>query len=375
MALFSRRPKNPSEQPADAAVDGDAAVSDVHDDVNAAVSAAEADAATAEPVPFVPISMSTYGQPARPAPRPAPAPGAPLPVVPAEAPPRTEGHPGMPDNTLVLQALADLPEKPDNAAVLGVMRQVLQGTLYLRILGDARAQMSEGAPLRLAISTMGDKKFLLAYTGSAGIQAGVGADPELNTSVLGQPAQAVLRNAIDAGYDGLMIDHAGPGRRIVLSTALISRTLEQADPDFTIKNLLSDTRSDATARYVVEALLTKQVWIAAGKRNDSDSLGIAEARSSDGTRYLQVFSHPLEVLALGRDDRPLPITPGQLGSALASDPGLDGLLVDTSGPWIRLEREQLSSLIAVADEDGGDAPATPDADAGASDGGGAGGGD
>lgn len=350
MALFSRRPKNQPDEPAETPIDADPAVADVHDEVSAAVAAEEADKVEAEPVPHVSISMSTYGKPARPASRPAAAPasGLTLPRVPAEAPERTEGRKGMPDNTLLMAALAGLPEQPDNAAVLNVMRQALQGTLYLRILGDAREQLNAGEPLRLAISTIGDKKFLLSYTGAAGIQAGVGADPDTNTSILGQPAQAVLKNTVDAGYDGLILDHAGPGRRIVLTSALITRTLEQADPDFTIKNLLSDTRSDATARYVVDALLTKRVYIAAGKRSDGESLGIAEARGADGTRHLQVFSHPLEVLALRRDDQPMPITVGQLGAALAGDPALTGLLVDAAGPWIRLDREQLAPILNAA---------------------------
>ncbi|MDJ1115554.1 hypothetical protein [Microbacterium dauci] len=347
MALFSRRPKPPSDEPAEVPVDADTTVDGLQGDVSAAVAAAEADAAPAEPVPHVPISMSTYGKPARPAAPPA-ASGPPLPKVPAEGPARTEARKGMPDNTLALQSLANLSEQPENAEILNVMRQSLQGTLYLRILGDARAQLNNGEPLRLAISTLGDKRFLLAYTGASGIQAGVGVDPDTQTSVLGQPAQTVLKNTLDAGYDGLILDHAGPGRRIVLTTALITRSLEQADPEFTIKNLLADTRTDATARYVVEALGKVPIHIAAGTRGDG-TLGIAEARGGDGTRYLQVFSHPLEVLALGRDDRPAPITPAQLGTALAGDPGLTGVLVDAAGPWIRLDRAQLAPIIALAE--------------------------
>jgi hypothetical protein len=35
---------------------------------------------------------------------------------------------------------------------------------------------------------------------------------------------------------------------------------------------------------------------------------------------MEVFSHPLEVVALGRGDGPLPVQPEQLGRALASEP-------------------------------------------------------
>ncbi|CAL4860710.1 SseB family protein [Microbacterium sp. MM2322] len=342
MALFSRRPKKNSDETGDVPVDAQAELSDVQQDASAAVAAEQADA---EPVPFVPISVSTYGQPS---PRPEPPR---LPKVPETAPERTEGRPGMPDNTLLLAALADAPEQPDNAAILGVTRQALQGTLYLRILGDAQAQVAAGEPLRLAISIMNDKKFLLAYTGAAAVQAGLGSDAEenTNTSILGQPAQNVLRNVVDAGYDGIVFDHAGPGRRIVLPTGLISRALDQADPDFTIKNLLAGPRTPETARAVVDALVARGAWIAAGPRPDGQGMGVAEARSAEGTRYLQVFSHPLEVLVLRREDQPMPLTAAQLGEALKSEPELSGFLVDAAGPWIRLEREQLDALITIAD--------------------------
>lgn len=346
MALFSRRPKKTSDDAVETAVDADPAVADVQQDVNAAVAAEEADV---EDVPHVPISVSTYGQPARrPAPAPAPTPAAPLPQAAETAPERTEGRAGVPDNTLLMRELAALPETPDNAAVLGVMRQALQGNLYLRILGDARAQMTAGEPLRLAISILNDKKFLLAYTGTAAVEAGVAEETDSQTSVLGQPANRVLQNAIDAGYDGVMLDHAGPGRRIVLPVGLITQTLSQADPDFTIKNLLSDARTDATARYVVEAIVKGRSWIAAGARTDGEGMGIAEARSAEGTRYLQVFSHPLEVLTVRREDQPIPVTAAQLGAALLSEPDLSGILVDPAGPWIRIERTQLEPLIDAA---------------------------
>lgn len=340
MALFSRRPKKNSDGSDEVPVDAQADVSDVQQDVSAAVAAEQADA---EDVPFVPISMSTYGQPVPPPVQQR------LPQVEETAPERTEGRPGMPDNSLLLAALMEAPEEPDNAAILGVTRQTLQGTLYLRIMGDAQAQVAAGEPLRLAISIMNDKKFLLAYTGAAALQAGLGDDPEAaNTSVLGQPAQNVLRNVVDAGYDGIVFDHAGPGRRIILPTGLVSRALDQADPDFTIKNLLAGPRTPETARAVVDALVARGAWIAAGSRPDG-SMGVAEARSAEGTRYLQVFSHPLEILTLRREDQPMPLTAAQLGEALKSEPELSGFLVDAAGPWIRLEREELDPLITIAD--------------------------
>lgn len=346
MALFSRRPKKDSDPTGEVPVDAQADVDDVQQDVTAAVAAEQADEADARQVPHVPISVSTYGKPA---PRPAPD-AQRLPQVPETAPEQTEGRPGMPDNTLLRAALSEIPEEVDNAAILSVMRQALQGTLYLRVLGDARAQAEAGEPLRLAISILNDKKFLLAYTGIEAIQAGLGEEEAAaNTSVLGQPAQRVLRNVIDAGYDGIVFDHAGPGRRVVLPVGLISRSLDQADPEFTLKNLLAAPRTAETARAVVDALVAKGAWIAAGPRPDGQGMGVAEARSAEGGRYLQVFSHPLEVLTLRREDQPMPLTAARLGAALKSEPELNGFLLDPAGPWIRIERADLDPLITLAD--------------------------
>ncbi|QTV79312.1 hypothetical protein KAE78_09875 [Microbacterium sp. NIBRBAC000506063] len=73
-------------------------------------------------------------------------------------------------------------------------------------------------------------------------------------------------------------------------------------------------------------------------------------KSPDGSRFLQLFSHPLEVVALGRGERPLPFTPEQLGKVLKSQLGLSGVLVDPAGPSAVVRREALTELIALAVE-------------------------
>ena len=68
-----------------------------------------------------------------------------------------------------------------------------------------------------------------------------------------------------------------------------------------------------------------------------------------GERILDVFSHPLEVVALGRGDQPTPFTAAQLAAALASDAGLSGVVLDPGGPWIRLTRAQLAPVLELAE--------------------------
>lgn len=352
MAIFKRSARDTTSQPANddevgAATDGDVAAQPV-------------DEAPAEAVPHVGISMSTFGAPA-----PSAAPAQPQRTVtrpPAEAPARTETVTGMPDNTLVQAALASLPEKPGNVDVMNVMRQSMQGTMYVRVRGDARALTAEGKPITLAVSQIDGARFLLAFTGGASLRASVEADGDRDTSALGLPVANVFRNAIEGPYEGLIIDHAVAGSRIVLPVQLITKAFEEGDPAFTIKNLLAGPRGPETAAAVGEALAQAPLWVAAGPAGDGGQLGLAESRTASGERRLEVYSHPLEVLVLQRGDRPVPVTAPQLARALQSNPALSGVIVDPGGPWIHVDRADLGPVLARADEpdpEPSGAPAAP----------------
>lgn len=330
MALFSRRPK-PDETPVPEP--------GAHSDAPATEADAPAIVLPEEIIPQVGISVSTFGRAASAAPVLRPA---------AEAPARSETVPGMPDNVVLRAALIALPEKPENLDVMNVMRQALQGHLYLRVRGDARTLVAEGKPLSLAVSTIEDKRFLLAYTGGEPLQAAVRADGDTGTSALGQPVGVVFANALAGDYAGMILDHATPKGRIVLPIELIRKAVEEGDPDLTIKNLLSRPRDQKVAADVADALRRVKLWVAAGPADENGRFGLAEARTPDGERTLEVFSHPLEVIAMRRGDRPLPLTGAQLHAALASDPAITGAVVDPAGPWIKLDREPLLAALADA---------------------------
>ncbi|PJI52141.1 hypothetical protein CTI14_47420, partial [Methylobacterium radiotolerans] len=68
------------------------------------------------------------------------------------------------------------------------------------------------------------------------------------------------------------------------------------------------------------------------RRIRTGQVGIAEAQTADGRRFLQLFSHPLEVIALGRGDRPLPFEPDQLAKVLSSHSEMAGVIIDSAGP-------------------------------------------
>ena len=195
MALFSRRDKNPSTPDRNEADDAVRAAEPTAD-ADSAVPAPEAgsDAAPAEEiVPQVNISVSTFGK-AAPAPAPATPPGTRRTARgPAEAPEQTESVPGLPDNVVVREALAALPEQLQPADVVALMRQLLQGHLFVRVRGDARALLAEGKDLTMAVSAMGEDRYLLAFTGGDALQASVSSDGDTQTSAMGQPALAIPR--------------------------------------------------------------------------------------------------------------------------------------------------------------------------------------
>lgn len=311
--------------------------------------AASAASAGEEPVPHVNISVSTYGAPrAAASPPPAqPTPGTPAPAPrapgPAEAPAPTQTVPGLPDNGLVIQALRGLPEKPESLDLIHVARQLLQGQLFLRIKGDARQLLSEGAQLPLAIATVGDKQYVLAFSGGAALQASVASDGDQGTSAVAQPAATVLRHVLSGSYAGIIIDPSSAPARAVIPRELIERMLDQADPNALVKHLLAGPRTAATGADIVAALPGARLWVAVNETPDG-KVGVAEARAN-GERLLQVFTHPLEVAAIGRGDKAAPITADRLGAALAADAALAGILVDAAGPWIRLDREELAPIL------------------------------
>jgi len=395
MALFSRRPKKPAEQPSSgehpptdevaaapatpgAAPEGadaetgsgtplaasvgpaaDAAAEGSPSDTASGRPAAEAEAAAS-----VSISVSSFGGlgVSPPSPRPAqprePEPGETVPPGPQPrlgtrewmrtAPEQTETVPGLRDNVLLRAALGRVGDAPASQALLDVARQLLQGHLFLRVKGDARSLLAEGKGLPLAVASSGERTFGLVYSSGAALQASLKADGDTETSAMGQPVLTVLRHVFQSGYDGIIIDPASAPSRAVLPKELLQRAVDQADPQLTVKTLLAAERTPEIAAKVADALTRVPLWVAVGA-TESGAPGLAEGRDADGSRYLEVYSHPLEVAVMGRGDNAAPITGAQLSRALRAEEAITGLVVDPAGPWIRLGRDDLAPLLALTD--------------------------
>lgn len=378
MALFSRRKKPGPTHDEGARPDAESVAADE----DAATGAEEG--APQEPVANVGISVSTFRgvgaaaapgssageQAAAPAPqqvdaarqphgsageqagRPSPPGSAPVATPrgpgPETAPPPTESVPGLRDNVLLREALAALSSPPTAQDLINVARQLLQGHVFLRVKGDARALLAEGKQLPLAVATRGDRQLVLAYSSGAALQNSIRADGDTGASAVGQPALTLLRHALAGPYEGIVIDHGSEPARAILPRPVLQRALDEAHEKLSIKTLLAAPRTAATAAEVAAALTEAPLWIAVKRTEDGGPVGVAEARTTDGRRWLEVYSHPLELLVLGRGDQPLPLRAEQLAKALQSDSDLAGVLVDQAGPWIRLGRDDLAPVLALA---------------------------
>lgn len=278
-----------------------------------------------------------------------------LPLAPAMPPEQTHTVDGLTDNVLLREALAVLAEGATNEQLLGVMRQSLQGHLYLRVHGDAREQISAGKPLSVGVVRDGDRSFMLAYSSGRALQRSLqGAEDAAAMSAIAQPTTAVYQQVIAGGFNGIILDNGSAPNRAVFPTELLQKAMEQADERMAIKTALAAPRDDQSAVRVAEALASTRCWVAVNDGSNGQPVGIAEAHATDGRRFLQVFSHPLEVVALGRKDSPMPFQPEQLAKILGEHSEIAGVLVDIAGPSIAIERDSLSAVMVLGVEIGDD---------------------
>lgn len=374
MALFSRRKKSVDQPVADAASAAETAPETVDEpapavdaepipDVSISVQAFRGVGAEAGPevslpsegavgaagaqAPTRPVSPSAQGLPSeqQTVPR--------LPLAPAMPPEQTHTTDGLIDNVLLREALGELQERATNEQLLGVLRQSLQGHLYLRVHGDAREQISSGKPLSVGVVRDGERSFMLAYSSGRALQQSLqGVEDAAATSAIAQPTTAVYRQVIAGGFNGIILDNSSAPHRAVFPTELLKKAVEQADDDMAIKAALAAPRDEQSAVRIAEALAKTRCWVAVNDGSNGQPVGIAEAHATDGRRFLQVFSHPLEVVALGRKDSPMPFQPEQLAKILGEHSEIAGVLVDIAGPSIAIERDALSAVLVLGIEIG-----------------------
>ncbi|WP_314422378.1 SseB family protein [uncultured Microbacterium sp.] len=374
MALFSRRKKSADDAVTDPAETAD--VDSLDESANDGASESANDHAPTEEAPSIGISVQAFRgvgaqagpevslsesepaaasptTPAAPAAAPTGAPVPPverrLPLASPTPPEQTETVAGMKDNVLLREALTEIEKGATNEQLLGVLRQALQGHLYIRVNGDARAQISEGKPLSVAVVRDGERQFMLGFSSAGAVRDSVQLEKDPTaTSAVAQPVTSVFQQVVSGDFAGLIVDNASAPHRVVFPTELLQKTLEQADVDMTVKSLIAAPRQQDSAVKVGEALASTRMWVAVNDGAGTGQVGIAEAQTPDGKRFLQLFSHPLEVIALGRGDRPLPFEPLQLAKLLSSHTDMAGVIIDPAGPTMIVERDALSAVLILA---------------------------
>ncbi len=341
MALFSRGKKSDDANVANETVDA-------VEQVAASVDAAETAAAASEPqapVPNVNVSVSTFqGLGATPASslgeRVQPAQThVELPRSPANPPENTQSMTGYEDNVLLRETLARLTADATGAELVGVLRNALQGLLYVRIPADAKELVEAGKPVPVGVArNENGESFLLVFSSAKALFDSVNAlsDPKAAAG-MAQPASAVLKQVVDGEYAGIVLDNDSAPHRAVFPRDLITRALSEGEPSFRIKTLLAQPRTPEMVAGVALALTELPTWVAVGKVEGGS--GIAEAHLSNGKRYVQIFSHPVEVAAMGRGEQPAPLTPAKLRKVLEVADHTDGLLIDPAGPTFIVPRD------------------------------------
>ena len=360
MALFSRRKNDSSDltPAAEAVSEGTAAPAGEEVPTAADTAVAPVSEVPAADVPQVNISMTSFGGLGS-APTPAPPatlrPEKPeevvLPLAPSDPPTNLETISGLRDNGVLRDALAALGETPTGAELLGVTRQLMQGHVYLRVRGDARAQIEAGEALQLGIVSDGDRQFMLAYSSGRSLRDAFQKDNDANTSAFAQPAHAVINNVLKGNLAGLIIDNESAPARAVIPVDVLTRAMSQVEEDMKLKTILCEPRTEDTTQKVLDALRDARLWVAVGVASEKDGekqYGIAEAHTRDGRRLLQLFTHPLEVVALQRTEQPMPFGFDKLKSAFLEHGNLAGVVIDPAGPSIRLTRDELATVLAEA---------------------------
>ncbi|MGK9146257.1 SseB family protein [Plantibacter flavus] len=327
MALFSKR--NAPDARSDAA--------------EAVPSAPEPEVAAeqAEAVPHVPISVTTVSSAAR-------TPEAPISVPAAPVAPASNAEPDA--NVDLAQALTALAEGGDERAMLHVLRQSIQGKLLLSTNLDGVSAEDQAAG-RVPLGVHRDPEgavYLLAFTSHSELEKTRTAEGPVTGVVVS--ALWALRQAGGEGYAGIVLNPAAGKASVVVPKTLIARLFGDGQNNDLAKEALAQPRDADALEQLVAALAAHGAFVAGRAELDEEgnrkSIGIAETRLGD-RRLLEVFTAPIEIAALGRGDDAYHVTAAELASALRSDEGITGIIVNPAAPWLDVDRAQLAPLLAV----------------------------
>lgn len=249
-------------------------------------------------------------------------------------------------NLFLRAAMKQLGDQPSEAERIDVLRNLLQGYLFVPVQGDAEKLFKLGKDLPLSLINSDQGQLLMVFTGMDALNISLAASgTKQDITALKQPIENVLAILRDSDLAGIVIDGGNEYQSAYFPRELLLAAFDDMDDQLRVRKLALEAPSDSRTEQLLKALADAPLWLAGQQSGPEGQWGVAENRSPDGTSYLELFTHPLEVRARGRNDSPMPIELAQLLELIAQAAHLDGVVIDPAGPSIELRREDFAQLL------------------------------
>lgn len=246
------------------------------------------------------------------------------------------------DNVPLRRAIADFAEKSEQAHYLEVVRNLLHGELLFDTTGSAVSMTEDGASIAAGstfafhegIGTDGARA-LFAFTRQEEVLR-MHEDAPATLQTLAQPAASSLEFAKEHGYGWLYLDPAGPTCGVRLAD--VEFLLKSARND-AVKTALDTAGPTWTKNAVIDALsLGGQLLYAVNET--PDGVQVRTSTNPAGQGVALAFTSAAEVVVRSAKDSWAAIDVKRVVSDALGE-NFSGLVINPSGPWIELGRDDL----------------------------------
>ena len=247
------------------------------------------------------------------------------------------------DNVTLRAAIAAFADAPSQSSYFEVLRAATQGSLLLDATGSNIQFTEDGSSIAQG-STIGfhegkgpdGELALFAFTNQQQAVKIHPKDPD-NVQTIGQSAIGTLEFAASQ-YAWLYIDPAGP--TCAVKVADITFVLRNAHND-AVKEALGTAGDNRAA--VLDALGAGGQLLYAVAENDDGSVQVRTSVSPTGAPVYLAFTSAAEIIAREPTAAVASIDLARIVSDALTEP-FAGLVINPSGPWIGLDRNDLLEL-------------------------------
>lgn len=246
------------------------------------------------------------------------------------------------DNVALRRAIAQFAEKGEQPKYLEVVRNLLQGELLFDTTGSDISMTEDGSSIAKGSTVTfregagpDGERALFAFTRQEEVLR-MHADEPAAVQTLGQPAASTLEFAVQQGYAWLYLDPAGPTCGVKL-----------ADIEFALKTVRNDAVKAALGvdgatwmkNAVMDALaLGGQLLYAVNET--PQGVQVRTSTNPEGRSVALAFTSAAEVVVRSTSDAWAAIDVSRIVSDALGE-NFSGLVINPSGPWIELDRDDL----------------------------------